>query len=149
MIRRDYLERLIAQIVQVLADVLRLREVGEHEMAHRAIENAIDLLLGRDRMILENLEASAAASFAGVFELSRLRVYAVLLAEDGLVMEAEGRLVEAEALWQRALELFAAISRAGGPLESADRERIRALLPRLDPSRLDARYQDELTRLTA
>jgi|SRR5579859_368995 len=148
MIRRDYLERLIAQIIQVLAEVLRLRKAGEHELAHRAIDDAVDLLLGGDRMIFENLEASAAASFAGVFELDRLRLYAVLLAEDGLVMEAEGRLAEAEPLWQRTLELFAAISRAGGPLERADRDRIRELLPRIDPSRLDPRYREELARLT-
>lgn len=133
MIRRDYIERLIEQVVDAVARVLRLREVGDTDRAQEALDVTIDLVLGSYRPLVERLEARAAVMVIGDHEVDRIRMYAALLAEEGALHEQVGELATARLRWRRALELYEAAAAAGAHLDDVDRDRVAQLRLRQSP----------------
>ena len=128
MIRRDYIERLIAQAAEAIAEALRLARAGETDPALRLLRQTSLRLLGSLGPLLDRLEAGSAVSLAGRYELDRIRVYAAIVAEEGAVHELRQDPAAAAASYRRALELYAEGSLAGMRLMPADLERIRGLL---------------------
>jgi hypothetical protein len=147
LIQRDYLERLIEECAEALRRVLRLRQTRELDPALAAVGDATGRLLGPLRPVLERLEASNAVEVAGPFEHDRVRMYAALVGEEGLIRGASGDSMRAYLCARRALELYAAVSLAGARLDGADRGRIAVLMGTVDVDELDPRYGDELRRL--
>lgn len=147
MIRRDYIERLIEQAALALAQVARLVREGSFEPALLLLRSTGDQVLGPLARIVDRLDAASVARLAGRYELDRIRLYAALLAEEGSIHELRGHAARAARCNLRALELYAAVSMAGGQLKPADLERIRALEPA--GAGLEGRYADELARLLA
>jgi hypothetical protein len=146
-IQRDYLERLIEECAEALARILRLRRAGEVDPAFGAVSDATERLLGPLRPVLERLEPGNAVAVAGPFEHGRVRMYAALLGEEGLIHRARGDSARAYLCCRRALELYAAVSLAGARLDGADRGRIAVLMGTVKLDALDPRYGDELRRL--
>ncbi len=147
MVQRDYIERLIQQCAEFLQRALSLRRAGQSDRALELVREAQDQLVGPVRPLLERLEASSAIQVAGPGEHEHVRVYAVLLGEEGLIHRQLGDSASAYLCCRRALELYAALSLAGSRLEPADLERI--TLPRRALGRaagLDDRYRPELAR---
>jgi len=150
MIQRDYIERLIQQCAEFLERALNLRRAGQPERAIELVREAQDQLAGPIRPLLERLEASNAVQLAGPGEQERVRAFAALLGEEGVIHGQLGDSASAYLCSRRALELYAALSLAGLPMRPADLERI-ALLRRTLPRRtdgLDDRYRAELDRLS-
>jgi hypothetical protein len=147
MIQRDYIERLIEECTQALARILGLRQAGQADPAFEAVGDATERLLGPLRPVLERLEPGNAVAVAGPFEHGRVRMYAALLGEEGLIHRARGDSARAYLRCRRALELYAAVSLAGARLDSADRGRIAVLTGTVGVAELDPRYGDELRRL--
>jgi hypothetical protein len=147
MIQRDYIDRLIEQCAEALRRILRLRASGQVDPALGAITDATDDLLGPLRPVLRLLEPTAAVAAAGPHEHGRIRMYAALLGEEGLVHQARGDSARSHLSCRRALELYAAVSLAGATLDGADRGRIAVLGTAVDVEGLDPRYRDELRRL--
>src|SRR5215472_14398140 len=129
--------------------MLAFRRAGELDVALRIVGETGDRLLGPLRPVLERMEPGSAVDFVGRFEIGRIRIYAALAGEEGLIHQARGDAALASARCGRAMELYAAASLAGARLQEADLERIAALTTAADVDRLDARYRDEIRRLAA
>lgn len=149
MIQRDYIERLIQQVVQTLAAMLRLRESGETDRALRAAHETEELVLGPDHQLLVRMEATTLVSMVGRYELDRVRLYAVLVGEEGVTHDAAGDGDAARRCYVRALELLAAASLAGCRLDPADRERVADLAGKVDVESLEVRYRTRIARIVA
>jgi tetratricopeptide (TPR) repeat protein len=147
-IQRDYIDRLIQECAQALSRMLGLRRAGRHDEALQVFDEAADRILGPIRPLLERMEPESAVDFVGPNQLDRLRLYAALLGQEGLVHRARGDSARAFLSCRRALELYAAISVAGGALVDDDVERIGVLTTVVDVRALEPRCRDELARLS-
>lgn len=147
MIQRDYILRLIQQVAQAVALIFRLSESGQLSQALEVVRQNIALVLGPDHGLLERMDPASLVNFIGKFELDRVRLYAVLLAEEAAVHERGGDPDRAHRCRRRALEVYAAASLAGARLDGADRERIAQLLREVGGDAIDSRYREELERV--
>jgi hypothetical protein len=146
-IQRDYIDRLIQECAEALSRMLRLRREGQHDEALQAFSEAADRILGPIRPLVERMEPDSAVDFVGPNQLDRLRLYAALLGQEGIVHRARGDSARAFLSCRRALELYAAVSLSGGALVDDDLERIGVLTTLVDIGALGPRYRDELGRL--
>jgi hypothetical protein len=124
MIQRDYIERLIEQCAEVLRRALQLRRSRELQPALRMVRDAQGEMLGPLRQLVEQLEASSAVDVVGRSQLDRIRLYAALVGEEGMIHKAQGDSASEYLCGRRALELYAAVSLAGGQLEPRYRDEI-------------------------
>jgi hypothetical protein len=127
MVPRDYIERMIEQCAEAIAQIATMVRTGEFDRALIVIQKTSDMVLGPNRALYERLDANSAVELLGKYELDRLRMYAALLGEEGLIRESRGEAAKAQACFGRALELYSAINRSGARLMSADWDRIEAL----------------------
>jgi hypothetical protein len=148
-VQRDYIERMIEQAAQTMAQILDLVRAGDLDLASIVVHRTRDVVLGPMRPVLERVDAASAVDLVGKYELDRLRVYAALLGEEGAIHESRGKPARAEHCYRHALELYAATSLAGARLKAADTERIILLQPKVEVADIDSRYRDELRRLAA
>jgi hypothetical protein len=146
--QRDYIERLIEECVQVLSRALDLRRGRQLEPALRMVKNAEEQLVGPLRMVLERLEPTSAVEVAGPAQLDRVRMYAALVGEEGLIYQALRNSASAFLCSRRSAELYAALSLSGVKLDQAELQRIVVLTTVLDLDELDVRYSNELRRVT-
>lgn len=147
MIQRDYIERLIEQCAEALRRMLRLGREGSTDAALEVFEEAADTMLGPIRGVVERMEADTAVAFVGPAQHERLRLYASLLGQEGLIHRARGDSARAYLRCRRALELYAALSVAGVVPSQDDRQRIAVLMGVVDTRELDARHRDALILL--
>jgi tetratricopeptide (TPR) repeat protein len=124
---RDYIERMIEQCAEAIAQIAAMVRTGEFDRALIMIQKTSDLVLGPNRSLYERLDADSAVELLGRYELDRLRMYAALLGEEGLIREARGQVERANECFGRALRMYSAIDRSGARLMSADWDRIEAL----------------------
>jgi len=124
---RDYIERMIEQAVQAIAQIGQLLRAGDLDPAMILVNKTRDLVLGPRRQVLERVDAASAVELVGKYDLDRLRMFAALLGEEGAIHELRGKSARAEQCYRHALELYAAISQAGARLMPADSERIALL----------------------
>jgi hypothetical protein len=132
MIRRDYIERLIARAAEALAQIARLVASGEFDPALELVRRTAAEVLGPMAPLLERLDAGSAADLAGRYEIDRIRLYAALTCEEGAIHEARGDAPRAAACYERGLALYEAASRAGARLLPADDERVATVAARLN-----------------
>jgi hypothetical protein len=146
-VQRDYIERMIEQAAQAIAQVLQLVRAGDLDMGLIVVHKTRDLVLGPMRPVLERVDAASAVELVGKYELDRLRMFAALLGEEGAIHEGRGKAIRAEQCYRHALELYAAISLAGAQLKAPDVERIALLLPQVQAASIGGRYREELQRV--
>jgi len=146
-VQRDYIERTIEEAAWAIVQILQLVRTGDFDLAMIVVERTRDVVLGPMRPVLERVDAATSVNLVGRFELDRLRMYAVLLGEEGAIHERRGKPARAEQCHRQALELYAAISLAGARLQVADWERIALLEPKVEAGSIDVRYGQELRRL--
>jgi hypothetical protein len=146
-VQRDYIERLIEQAIQAIAQILQLVRAGDLDPALIVVNKTRDLVLGPMRPVLERVDAASAVALVGKYELDRLRMYSALLGEEGAIHELRGNSARAEQCYRHALELYAATSLAGARMKAADWERIVLLEPKVEARNIDKRYREELRRL--
>src|SRR5579862_5375960 len=127
MIRKDYIERLIARVAETLAAIARLARAGEFEPALELLRRTSAEVLGPMGPLMERLDAKSAADLAGRYEIDRIRLYAALTCEEGAIHERRGDLARAARCYRRGLELYDAGAAAGARLLPADEERIAAV----------------------
>jgi hypothetical protein len=134
-IQRDYIERMIEQCAEAIAQIVLLVRAGEFDRGLIVVQKTSDLVLGRDRAVFERLDAATVVELLGKYELDRVRMYAALLGEEGLIRDARGQVERAQECLTRALQLYAAISASGARLMSADQERMTVIQASLDTVR--------------
>lgn len=131
MIRRDYIERLIEQAIQGLAQAVALIRRGELDPGLIVIDRTVELVLESLRGPFERLDARSAVALLGQAELDRARLYAALLYEQAAVHEFKGSEALAAFLYRRSLDFYEAAQAAGCRLLEADFERLTELRVRL------------------
>jgi hypothetical protein len=146
-VQRDYIERTIEEAAWAIVQILQLVRAGDFDLAMIVVGQTRDLVLGPMRPVLERVDAASAVDLVGRFELDRLRMYAVLLGEEGAIHERRGKPARADACYGHALELYAAVSLAGARLQTADWDRIALLEPKVEAGSIEGRYREELRRL--
>jgi hypothetical protein len=146
-IQRDYIDRLIQECAEALNRMLRLGRQGQYDEALEVYSEAADRILGPIRPLVERMEPDSAVDFVGPNQLDRLRLYATLLGQEGLVHRARGDSARAFLVCRRALELYAAVALAGGTLDEEDLDRIGVLTTVVDLDSVEPRYREELGRL--
>jgi hypothetical protein len=124
---RDYIERMIEQAVQAIAQIVQLVRAGDLDPAMILVNKTRDIVLGPMRPVLERVDAASAVELVGKYDLDRLRMFAALLGEEGAIHELRGKSARADQCYRHALELYAAISQTGARLKPADSERIALL----------------------
>ena len=131
MIQRDYIERLIQQAIQGLAQVVALVRRGELDPALILVDKTADLLLGSLRAAFERLDAPSAVALVGPGELERVRLYAALVSEQAAIHELRGNGALALFLQRRSRDFYRAAQGAGCRLLPDDLERLADLDARL------------------
>jgi hypothetical protein len=123
---------MIAQVGEAVALMLRLVREGQLDPALIVVQRTLDVVLpGPLRAMAEKLEAASVVAVLGPGELDRVRMYAAILAEEGVIHELRGDHRLAAERARRAFELYTAAAGAGARLLPADRERMAELRSRL------------------
>jgi hypothetical protein len=145
--RRDYIERLIEECARALGRAMELRRGRQLEPALRLVRQTQEQLVGPLRLVLERLEPSSAVEVVGPAQLDRVRMYAALVGEEGLIYQAMNNSASGFLCCRRSLELYAAVSLARVQLDDVELERIALLMSTVDVGELEERYRNELQRL--
>jgi len=131
-VQRDYLMRMIEQCAQAIAEIGALIRAGEFDLALIVVRKTSDLVLGNLGPVFERLDAASVVDLIGKHDLDRVRMYAALLAEEGTIRELRGETPRAQYCFNRALDLYNAISVSGAQLRAADWERMDMLRPKVE-----------------
>jgi len=127
-IKQDYILRLIEQLAQFLARILKLHEKGDYDAAMLAIEDALKKLVGLDLKLVEaiGLEDLVNLLKPGIdLDISKCIVVADLLKSRGDVRLALGDPEAATDSYIRSLTLFLEVFTGPGSIELPD-QRARA-----------------------
>ena len=111
---QDFLLKLVRQIIRALADIVNLRETGQHDQALAEVQEAYRDLLNIDPAILPLLGRDALVEIAT--ERGLLEPLALLLWEESRLRDEESEAQLAESLRERSLALLAAARTEGLPL---------------------------------
>jgi hypothetical protein len=131
-VQRDYLMRMIEQCAAAIAEIAMLIRAGEFDLALIVVRKTSDLVLGNLGPVLDRLDATSVVDLIGSHDLDRVRMYAALLGEEGAIRERRGEATRSEYCFNRAFDLYEAISRSGARLTTADRERMEVLRPKVE-----------------
>ncbi len=146
MIRKDYIERLIEQLAQALAAILKARQEQRPEDAMQLIRDTALSALGMEYSVLTMADAASTARLLG--HPSRVAGLARLVAEEGELLEEQGERARAALRRNLALELFLEARAQGGTLEGEDARVFEALRREVEPTLLSERHQHLLERET-
>jgi hypothetical protein len=140
---KDYIVRMVKQIGDLFARLLKLMERREYDQAIRALQSACPSLLGLDYGPLSFADAETAAKL--LVEREKVKLFAQLVAKEAEILELKG---DASAHEKRrfALELWAEALLRGAPLSPEQASTVRALTERVGPSAVGERYAGALSR---
>lgn len=119
--KRDYLLRLIEELQQALATILRHRQEGDAETAMHSADAAVAALLGPLADVATRLDSASAAQV--VNDADRLAAWARLLAEKAAIQRERGDPAATASTRTRALEL-ALEARSRGPSAAVEIEQL-------------------------
>ncbi|ACZ37834.1 DUF6483 family protein [Sphaerobacter thermophilus] len=153
MYQRDYLLRLIAQMTEVLAVVLRLRRRGEPEQAQALIDQTMGRLVGLHLADADSLDAEQIASLLRVVKADhpgpptvaeQLTVIATLLHESADLRTTDWAFEREYARRVKALMLYLIVLHDEEPDSAQAIEGVDTVLRALDGYELPGRVRDEL-----
>jgi hypothetical protein len=152
-VRDDYLLRLIAQLSQALADILKFRLVGRYEAALHAAFAAQEQLFSRSTAELSKLSLDELLRLLRLDEnkataREKLLGYASLLKETGLTYEAMGRAPLATGCLQLSLQVMLSVAVEDDVCSEELREKMRELLSKIPPEALHEPVKEMLRTLT-
>jgi len=100
MFREDYLMKMVQQLAEHLAKIVKLRDAGELEQALAAVDEGLAALFGDDLTLLQQLDPLSAARMLSHPE--RKTAYAKLLEEEAIIYLKMGEIQLTERLRKRA-----------------------------------------------
>lgn len=122
-LKRDYILRIIEQLAQALASVLKLRKKGAHPAAIAEVESAAAGIAGLDLRMAASVDAATLAGH--VQEPARLAALARLLEERAEIAREQGD--AGEDGWRRkAVEVWLEAGARGAVLDAGARAAIAA-----------------------
>jgi hypothetical protein len=128
MVRRGYIQRLIDELIEVAAKVLRMRTSGDDPAALQEIKGAAKRLVGFDTEVLTRFsDASLIAllSSGGALDAGKALAAGALLDVQAQIQLSRGEKDAARASWHKALLLLTAAVRQEESLNTEEwRKRI-------------------------
>jgi hypothetical protein len=125
MVERDYVLRMIQQLVRALARIAGLKRAGQLDEALEDVSATLDDVLGPLRQTLEVIDPQSAARLLS--DRDRIEAYAVLVAEEGSILELMGDTERSGHRTRRALALLLEAQRLGHTLSPDALEVLEAL----------------------
>lgn len=104
MYERDYIMRMIRQMMDVLLRLLKLKKEEDYDRALDYINGVYDDLFGIDASLLRAMDSATAARLLGHQE--KIKALAKLCKEEAELYRLKGDAVQSKAASRRALELF-------------------------------------------
>jgi hypothetical protein len=142
---KDYIVRVVKQIGDLFARLLKLIEKREYEQAIRALHSACPGLLGLDWEPLTFSDAETAAKL--LVEREKVKIFAQLVAKEAEILELKGDDSSANDKRRFALELWAEALLRGAPLNPEQTSAVRALTERVGASVVGERYAAALAKV--
>lgn len=136
MFQNDYVMRLIKQVVEAIAKMLKLSDDGEYDKALSQADSAWDLL-GVPQELVTVVDSATLADL--LRHPDKIRAAAQISYEQGRALKAKKDPVTAVAHYRRALELYLEI-RTRDP-QNEDLERIRHLVKLVPQDYLPEKYR--------
>jgi hypothetical protein len=133
-VERDYVMRLVKQLADLLARVMKLKGAKKEDEAAEVLEAGCLTLFGIDWRTLAWVDSASAAQL--LEDPVRIRSFAGLLEQRALLHEAKGESVQARSSWQHAFEMY----REAGD-DSEAREGAERAAKKIDLRLLPAKYQ--------
>lgn len=99
----DYLMRMVAQLTQAIARIVRRADSGERAEAREELAEAYTALLGNDRVFLDMVDTRTLARLVG--SADKVRLLAKLSATEARIARLEAEPERARRLHERAREL--------------------------------------------
>lgn len=150
MITRDYFLRMIHQLAQVIAKVLKLGQVQQYDAAMEEIQHSSKQLLGMDLRMLTTLsdeEYVRLLSLGDRFDVEKCVVAGELLRLVGNVKEKEGDAGEVHHCYTTSLSLFLELLiRESGVLPKEYFDEIELLIGKVSSYEIPVRLQSKLFR---
>lgn len=143
-IRKDYIERMIEQLVAALARILRARQEQRYEEALQLIGEAARSMLGMEYRVLTMADAASTARLLG--EPGRVRVLAKLVRQEAEVRRGQGDALGAGDRFRLALELYLEARELGLRLDGEGTREVAELREAVGEVALSERYQRLLAR---
>lgn len=119
MVRKDFILRIIEQLVAVIHEMAGLKARQDYTAALKLLEKTYPQLTGLDGDVLRGAELATLLqllSFAGELDLSKVVAAAELLKEEGDLRADMGNELLAYACYDRALFLFVTLVERHGPM---------------------------------
>jgi len=127
--RKDYIERMIEQLADALAAIVKARKEQKHEQSLALIRDASLSVLGMDYSALTMVDAASSAELLG--HSQKVKALAKLVTEEAEVIAARGEPLRSTGKLEHALALlYEAQKLQKGPDPDCE-EQIRALEERL------------------
>lgn len=121
-LKRDYILRIIEQLTQAVAKILKLRQAGQHDVAAREAEGAAASICGIPLSLAGSVDAATLAGMVG--DAARLAALARVMWERAAVAADAGD-PALQATWQaRARAAWREAERRGAELDGVAREAI-------------------------
>jgi hypothetical protein len=150
MITRDYFLRMIHQLAQVIAKVLKLGQVQQYDAAMEEIQHSSKQLLGMDLRLLTTLsdeEFIRLLSLGDRFDVEKCVVAGELLRLVGEVKEQEGDAGEVHHCYTTSLSLFLELLiRESGVLPKEYFDEIELLIGKVSSYEIPVRLHEKLFR---
>jgi hypothetical protein len=143
-IRKDFIERMIEQLVAALARILKARQEQRHDEALQLIGEAARSMLGMEYRVLTMADAASTARLLG--EPGRVRVLAKLVRQEAEVRREQGDGLGAGDRFRLALELYLEARELGLRPDGEDTRDVTELREAVGEVALSERYQQLLAR---
>jgi hypothetical protein len=140
---KDYIVRVIKQIADLFARIVKLIEKREYDVAIRVVQDACPKLLGFDYGPLTFADADAAARL--LVDRDRVKIFAQLVAKEAELLELKGD-AAADDKRRFALELWAEALVRQAPLDGPQKDALRTLQDRVGPELLPEKYRTPLAK---
>ncbi len=128
MFQRDYLLRMIEELVQALGRVMKLHEQGQSDQAREELETSITTLTG---MSLEAVLKMPAAAILSMMEAERAALLARFLVANGRMQSS----VETRrTAFRKAFDMLDALDQRGALNEEEDQATMAAVVDELSSS---------------
>jgi hypothetical protein len=144
-IERDYLMRLIQQLTNALARIMRAKEQEKYDEAQEAIDAAYGELFGLNATLVSMMAAESLAQLLG--DPEKIKAMARLFEEEADLWQVKDDVAQAAVKYQRALELYLEAMMLQSSHDAECEKVITSLVAKIDLTHLPKKYMMALNRI--